>query len=437
MDQRMGSQQQGVGARAGKRLTLLFIAAGGFFAFFASSMGALMLAIQSGMHISFNLSIFQSHPYLQIFGFLSEFVMGVAYSVIPLFNSKKLPSNKAACVSLATITTANLLIVSAVLSQGPNDAHYLFEASSLLIAASSVIFALETFRMLGRPSRLLGEAQRFMFLSAISFVLIAVIFMVQETSLPEIGVLASGDLFSPGFLYLSLLGFVGSMIYGVQLKTVAFRMTNYRKHFAGISAALQGVSVVFAFVACFRELNLLVGLVSVFFLAAAALFVISIRVLERTRKRLPLGSSVGGGSGVSIRDKIFAYSNICALSSCLWLLFGCLLGLIWLLVPADFSFLTRDSFIHSIAIGFIGSAIIYYAPVLLPGVLSRKAPNQNLSLWPIVLLNSSISLRVAGNIYSSTTNSSLPIWEALSGFLIIAAMILFMKNLHVSQNTRI
>jgi len=433
----MGAQQQNVGARAGRRLTLLFIGTGGIFTFFASSIGALMLASQSGVQIPFNLSIFESHPYLQIFGFLSEFVMGVSYSVLPLFNSKELPSKKAAYASYLTITTANLLILSAALSQGSHVAPYLFEISSLLILASSIIFALETFRTLGRPSKFLGEAEPFMFLSAVSYVLISIIFLAQETPLQETGILVSSDLFSPGFLYLSLLGFVGSMIYGVQLRTVAFRMTNYRKDFARILPAFQGLSIGFAFAASFLNLNLLGVFASFFFLAASTLFVISIRVFERTRTRLPIGSAIGGESGISIRNKIFTYSNICTRSSSLWLLFSCLLGVLWMLLgvgSTNFSFLIRDSFIHSLAIGFIGSTIISYAPVLLPGVLSRKAPSENLSFWPIILLNASIILRDAGNLYSSAMNSSLPIWEALSGILIIAAMVLFMKSLHVLKN---
>jgi hypothetical protein len=428
----VGAQQQNAGAREGRRLTLLFIGTGGIFTFFASSIGALMLANESGVRIPFNLSIFVSHPYLQIFGFLSEFVMGVAYSVLPLFKSKELPSKKAAYASYFTMTTANLLILSAVLSQVSYDATYLFDISSLLVLASSIIFALETFRTLGRPSKFLGEAEPFMFLSALSFVLISIIFLAQE-----IGIFVSSDLFSLGFLYLSLLGFVGSMIYGVQLRTVAFRTTNYRKELARILPVFQGLSVGFAFAASFLNFNLLDIFDSLFFLAAAILFVISIRVLERTRARLPLGSAVGVGSGISIRNRIFTYSNICTISSSLWLLFSCLLGVFWMLPgfsSTSISFLIRDSFIHSLAIGFIGSTVISYAPVLLPGVLSRKAPSENLSLWPIILLDAGIILRDAGNLYSSATNSSLPIWEALSGILIISAMILLMKSLHVLKN---
>jgi len=68
-----------------RRLTLLFIATAGLFAFFGTTMGAIMLASMSGIPVVFGLTLFLSHPYVQIFGFLTEFVFGVSYSLLPRF----------------------------------------------------------------------------------------------------------------------------------------------------------------------------------------------------------------------------------------------------------------------------------------------------------------------------------------------------------------
>ena len=122
-----------------------------------------------------------------------------------------------------------------------------------------------------------------------------------------------------------------------------------------------------------------------------------------------------------IHFTILRYNEIGILSGSAWLLFGCALGIILIGSGSDI-FFVRDSFIHSIALGFIGSTITVFAPMLLPGLLGRKAPVTGLSLGPILLLNAGILLRIAGD--SATIFSlNLPFWESLSGLLILGAII--------------
>ena len=419
--------------RPERRITLLFIAIGSIFGFIATILGALMLTSMSGIGLSFNLSLFLDHPYLQIFGFLSEFVCGVGYSIIPLFKSKKLTKPKVAYIPLSLITTANIIGIIAVVAGGTNFIS-LFQVLSFLILVSSLIFGYQILEVLGRPIKVLGEAELFLSMAAISFVLISAVFFLNF-AFPKLLGSGSGELFSPSFIYLSLAGFTGSMIFGVELRTVAFRMTNYRKTIAKITASLQAVSVCLSFIGAFRDLGFLVSAASLTFLLSGICFSISIRIFEYPAKSRILLPLTAGRPNVASHNTISNYSNFCISSSILWLLFSLSLGVAWEIFDIS-GFWVRDSFIHSVAIGFIGSAIIAYGPVLLPGVLSQKAPKKHLSLFPIVFLNVGLVVRDAGNFYSTWFALSLPIWESLSGLFVVIAMILLMTNMHFGRSDK-
>ena len=411
--------------RPERRLTLLFIAVGSSFAFIATVFGALMLASMSGVKIPINLALFSDHPYLQIFGFLAEFVCGVGYSVIPLFKSNKISNVKVAYVPLSLITIANILGIVRVVGYSES----LLQISSLLILVSSVVFCYQILSVLGRQSKILGEAEPFFSMAALSFVLISVVFFVNSTFPAYVGT-GSGGLFSADFIYLSLAGFTGSMIFGVELRTVAFRMTSYRKNAAKVASALQGLSILLVFVSVFRGLGRVGDIGSVTFLLSGICFAIAIRIFEGKAKSRVLLPLTEGRPNVASHNVISDYTSTCIASSMVWLLFSFSIGVAW----QDFGvsgFWVRDSFIHSIAIGFIGSAIIAYGVVLLPGVISQKAPRKHLSLLPLLLLNVGLVVRDAGNIYSTLTVGSLPIWESVSGLFILAAMIVYFENIHI------
>lgn len=417
--------------RPERRLSLLFIAVGSIFAFVATVLGALMLSGLSGLDMPINLKLFSDHPYLQIFGFLAEFVCGVGYSIIPLFKSKKISNLKVAYIPFSLITAANVLGILGVTEAG---AYYvqLVQVSSFLILVSSTIFCYQILQVLGRPSKILGEAEPFLSMAALSFVLISVIFLVNSAFPKYLGA-GNGDLFSAGFIYLSLAGFTGSMIFGVQLRTIAFRMTSYRKRTVKVATFLQAVSILLAFFSTFRGLGFLGSVTSVAFLSSACCFSFAIRIFEgraSSRMLLPLTE---GRTNVASHNTISDYTDACISSSMLWLLFSFVLGVLWEVFGVS-DFAVRDSFIHSIAIGFIGSAIIAYGVVLLPGVLNQRAPRKHLSLLPLLLLNVGLIVRDGGNFYSALSSGSLPIWESLSGLFIIAAMIVFFNNIHLRGN---
>ena len=203
---------------------------------------------------------------------------------------------------------------------------------------------------------------------------------------------------------------------------------------AKITAALQAISIGLSFLSTFRVLSYLGSVASVTFFLSALSFAISIRIFEgrkRARVLLPLTE---GRPNVASHNTISNYSDACLISSVLWLLFSFFLGVVWQVFGIG-SLAITDSFIHSLAIGFIGSAIIAYAVALLPGVISQKAPKKRLSLLPLLFLNAGLLIRNVGNFYSTFSAVSLPFWESLSGVLIIIAMILLVNNVHFRRTT--
>jgi len=388
-------------------------------------LGALMLGNMSGLGVY--LRIYAAHPYLQIFGFLAEFVCGVAYSVVPLFKSRKVPNLRVAYLLFFLITIANILSIAAVLESG-SYYNILLDVTSFLVLLSSIIFAYQVIDLVGRPSKILGEGEPFLSLSASSFLLVSLVFFLN-TAFPTL-LSSNGELFTFDFLYLSLVGFVGSMIYGVELKTTVFRMTNYRKNFARAAVYLQAISIMLAFVSSFKGLssNLLSWPLYISALLCTIFFAISIKIFEMKRSSKPLMPVTSGNSNVASHQIITFFTDVSVLSSVLWLLFSLVLAAAWILFGIQ-SFALRDTFIHSMAIGFIGSAVTAYGPVLLPGVLSMRAPKKHLSFLPLLFLNSGLLIRIAGDFYSSG-QAFLPLWESSSGGLIIAAMILFIIETH-------
>ncbi|MCL4519164.1 MAG: hypothetical protein M1587_08220 [Thaumarchaeota archaeon] len=397
-------------SRPARRLTLFFIATAGTFTAYATVLGAIQLSTLSGVPVNIG-AYFEAHPYLQIFGFLAEFVMGVGYSLLPLFKSRQMHHLELGYLAYVSITLANVLL--AISSFDLEAYAELAKIASILILFSSIIFATQALNLLRRPSNFLAEAEPFMILSVVSFLILSLYFV--EFSL------VNEDVFSIYFLYLSLLGFVGSMIFGVMLRTIAFRLTTYRKRLATLTFLFQAIAVALIGVSATVQVKYLTEASAILFLVSSISMIFTARIFEKSRKLLPFGAKA------AMPNRIQVYTDAAEMSGSIWLVLGCILGMALVAVP---SFLLRDLFIHVIAIGFIGSIIIGYAPVLLPGVLTSKGPREKLSLWPLGFLDAGLVFRLAGNTYAKVNSSGLPSWESISGILIILSMISFGYSLH-------
>jgi hypothetical protein len=130
--------------------------------------------------------------------------------------------------------------------------------------------------------------------------------------------------------------------------------------------------------------------------------------------------------------------------SFLFLFAGISMAFLYSLFHQDFVF--YDLAIHSIAIGFIGVTIALYLPLMLPPIIGKVIHFTSLNKIPLLLIIISLSIRavadfiIAQPFYSYSSlgyahSSSLRMlthFFGLSGWLIIAAMLVFVIMIHKS-----
>src|SRR5487761_176443 len=217
-----------------RRLTILLISTAIIFAFIGSTLGAFALAHISGVPTDLGLGFFPAHPYLQIYGFIAEFIVGVAYSLLPRFKAAHVSNIELGYIVYVLLTSGNALFLSSpVLTSYTQIAETL---APLLILISSVIFVYQVNSLASRP---IG-------------------------GFPETNLL--------------LIGFAGSMIYAVEIRSVSFRQCNYRKNLTQVCARLQAAAIATTFLAILLPALAWAG--AVLFLGAALAAVLSTRIFE-------------------------------------------------------------------------------------------------------------------------------------------------------------
>ena len=112
-------------------------------------------------------------------------------------------------------------------------------------------------------------------------------------------------------------------------------------------------------------------------------------------------------------------------------------------------FVLYDFVIHSIAIGFIGLTITLYLPLMLPPIIGKTIYFTNFNKIPLILTIMSLSIRAVGDFFliqSSSSSYSFSLWHiqssshqiftyflGLSGWFIVAAMLVFVVMIHKSM----
>ena len=388
------------------RLTIFAIAASGLSAVLGTLIGALWLTAMSGFSVPFGLEVlFPKHPYLQIYGFVYLFIMGVSYNLIPRFKNKSISPKYAPYLALA------LFIVGLAVSIVSRLSGYLL----LLIAGILHLFIVSN--LVRKPQGYLAITEYY-FLASAFFLPFSLAVMAMKEAQGTFG-------FSLEILHLSLLGFPTLMIFCVELRTMHFRLAKLRE--SESSAAL--ILLILA--------NLLSGLSSIIMygpltlisficsLIAALLFLRSFSIFEN----LPAVMV----NRMTERDKKrYVYFTRSIRFASLWLIAATATGLMAatsLVYLQQVPFEFKDSFIHSLSVGFLGSTIVGYAPILLPSILSGHAPYKGLSLLPLYLLSAGNLIRVVGSIY--TEGQFAGFWPTvLAGPFILLAMAYFMVTVH-------
>jgi hypothetical protein len=388
------------------RLTIFVIAASGLSAVLGTLIGTVWLTAMSGFSLPFGLEVlFPKHPYLQLYGFVYLFIMGVSYNLIPRFKNKAISPKHAPYLALALFITG--LAVSTV--------SRLLGYLVFLIAGILHLFIVAN--LVRKPQGYLAITEYY-FLASAFFLPFSFAVMALREAQGTFG-------FSLEVLHLSLLGFPALMIFGVELRTIHFRLAKLRRAessaaliFLVLANALSSLSSIIAH-------DSLTPISFVFSLIAGLLFLRSLRIFENLPPVIV--------SRMSERDKrryVYFTRSIRFASS--WLIAGTAAGLMAATSPVylqQVPFVFRDSFIHSLSVGFLGSTIVGYAPILLPSILSGHAPYKGLSLLPLYLLSIGNLIRIVGSI--ATEGRFAGFWlTVLAGPLILLAMAYFMLTVH-------
>lgn len=412
------SGEKGPGFAYRRALALRFIATSTIFTAVASTLGMLKLLSFGGMFYRIGYSTFSVHPYMQLLGFLSMFVMGVAYALLPYFRNSDLSSRFPAELSYFSSLAGSVAYIGAQgISQSPERRMVLIAGSALLILAF-LAYSYELSYLLRKKDRNLAESRQFFFI--FPFAMIISQFMAIMSVLRGTGILTMP------FLYAVLDGGFGSMIFGVALRMVALRFTMNRPYAARAAAALQFSGVVAAFAESALQIRAIETATFSIFLISAAIFIFGSRSLERSRLLLTVDVKKEGGFESKFPHLLFSERSQSV--AVLWLLAGTVSGVVYA-TALDGADMVRIAFIHSLGIGFIGTFIMGYAPMLFPGILGRKKPSEKHSSLPVYGLTAGTLLFVAGD-YAAALFHAFPVWAAPAGIIILASIGLFLYDTH-------
>ncbi len=397
---------------------LKFIAGSTVFTAVASTLGMLKMLGLAHLFPSIGNGLFSIHPYLQIFAFLSLFVMGVSYALIPFLRSTTLPESPSVQISFVSGIAGSAAYTAVAFIPGFHMARYAEIAGSILFLIAYLSYSSVLSSLTGFHNRRSSPYDYFFFLFPFAFI---------TSCLVELWNLFTGSaVLTLSFLYLVLNGGVGSMIFAVTFSTSGFRLSSNRKTPVYICLAFQFSGIMAAFYVSVSGIFALNYLVSLLFMLSAISFIVASRSLEWSRDLFP--HEFRNSRTSQRKDPHISYSEITTTVGALWLVAGTALGLLYSSGYIS-GYLSEIAYIHSIGIGFTGTFIMGYAPILFPGILGRKKPREMHDYHPVSALTAGLVLFVAGDIYGSRSGV-FPVWAGPAGIIIIASIALFLYSTH-------
>jgi hypothetical protein len=375
---------------------------------------------------------FQLHKTLQIDGFLTLLIMGIGYMIIPRFRNIPLASTSLAYLSfLLVLCSITIYAIHQVLPTIDNN-NNMIKWSNLLRLLGITIFAIIIFLALRVKPKLLRLSDYFIALSIITLIIINLVQSVgyyeynNNNSLPHIQL----------WLLFPIL-----MIYGIEYKTLPsfIGFIRPRRILGFVSFGLVSASIVFGLLSTllYEESNLFSIIFNIVFLFSALTFGSAVYITgsfdnSSEIRRLIQGEKKARYNYIAIHIKL----------SFLLLYIGITMAFLFNLFHEAFAF--YDLAIHIIAIGFIGSTITLYLPLMLPPIIGRTIHFTNFNKIPLFLIILSLSIRAIGD-FAMTQSSPLSLvpfhldqsiimlhFFRLSSWFIVAAMLIFVIMIHRS-----
>ena len=360
--------------------------------------GIFRLMADNGISTGILENIYGLHPILMVFGFLACIVMAERVAGVTV-----MPDLKKSSVPLAMVPLIALGVVSEIVGYtiGPDWSRYLGAA---LLFAGCLAFIFVLFKLANKTGVKLPFY--FMMISAVSLAAAAIL---SAFSLP-----ASNS----GFIML-LLSFPFVFILGERVELTRFTST---------VAVTRRFRLAFVLVAAAVALFVLASVLDSFFeaqmtalLAGSTLLLVTLfAVLLAETQNFKLLSK----SKEPLQRYVFSHTRV----AYAWGIVGVILAGIYFADSMRINL--YDPFIHSIAVGFIGTMLLAHGPVILPSVTGKKLDATKISLLPLGILTAGNLIPVGGDLTLLAYNSKIvEIIVGLSGWLILIAVIVFLKEI--------
>lgn len=400
--------------------------------------------------------LFEHHKILQINGFLTLLIMGVGYMIVPRFRNVSLPFLKYAYLSFFIVLASLIAQVVTLLQTSifADKISFIIIVITTLRISGILIFVTIIFLTLKiRPKRL-RLSDYFIALSVVTLLTMnilelsqmsGIIYSKEDTTVPRI---TSAD---DSLTHIELwLLFPIVMIFGIEYKTLPSFLGFIRpRSNVGLSSFILTLScAIIGFLSMVFETQIptLQSVFNIIFFTSVVTFTLSIyafggfdnseiiRLIEgekRTRYNLTV---------LHVKISFF----LLLLGIFIAILFGISFGQ----DHETYRFALYDLAIHTIAIGFIGTTISMYLPLMLPPITGKTVQFTNLYRIPLLLIILSLGLRAVGDIiiaqgnsvsdlvYQSTSLPTIKILSfslGLSGWFVVMAMVVFVITLHRSM----
>jgi hypothetical protein len=396
-----------------RKVLLYYVIVATLLATIGTIMGLIELFVFSGYISQFQFGFFD-HPFLQIYGFLIIFVSGVAVVLVPTFRGHTPDTGYLDYLFLIVMVLFQVFVVAAMLIS--NSEHIFMYAAFACVLVYSIRYNFLVWEGTNVGARKIDLGDFFLVLSGAALLLSSIIFLNNF--------LVSPHIFTLPMIYILLIGFAGSVIIGVMIKTSPSSPSKLRRSLIRISMLFALVSVlVDFFIAVF-------GLASFDFMVGI-LFLIEIGCFALAQLVLAI-KSVGSGEKIKLRSafsmKIISFSRMSAAISYFWITAGIIFGISYSL---DHSlYYLKIASIHSIGLGFIGSTIMGYAPLLLPGIISERTPRLRINPTSFYFFNIGTVLMVSAFAMAAYAIQLSALFIS-SGILIVIGIIWYIVDIHL------
>jgi hypothetical protein len=378
--------------------------------FAGSITGSVWMMYLLGADAAFARGAFPLHRVFQVDGFLTLLVMGVGYMIVPRFRNVKLPSARLAYFSFFLVVFS---IAASIVSASGTD----MAAIGMFARVAGVsIFAAMVLWTLRIHPKLLRTADYFIALAVLTLLAINVMHLLGHarsgSSLSEVQI---------------LLLFPILMIFGVQYKTMPSFLGFIRpkKRLSAVAVGLAAASVILGLVSALHSDPSLAIAFNAALLGCAAAFAGSVYTFGGFDNKDILRLIQGE------KEARYIYTVRHSRLAFLFLFAGIASALGF---NASSSFIFYDLAIHYTAIGFIGTTIALYLPLMLPPITGRMVHFTKFSGLPVLLVVAALAVRTAGDLaitFQTDYGASFALMS--TGWLVVAALFAFVIMIHRSM----